>query len=184
MIIDIFFVLFLLLGIITGARKGFIHSIFSFVAFLAGIIAGLKYTDEFSLWLHDFLNIHSKYLPFIAFGLIFIVVVILLNLLSRLIEKVVNILMLGFFNRLGGVIFWSLIYVLGFSILLWFLNQVHFISPEAKVESQVYFYIEPFAPIAFSLMAKLFPFMEGLFDSIENSFEEMANHKETITALL
>lgn len=182
MIVDIFFAVFILLAIIQGARKGFVHSVISFIAFLAAIIAGLKYTDEFTVVLRDWFDSSSAWLPFFAFILIFMGVMMIVGIVGAIIDRTVKLLMLGFLNRIGGVIFQSLITVLIFSIMLWFVNQVNLISPETKAESKIYFYIEPFAPLAFNFMSNLFPFMEGMFDNIENSFEDMGRRSESITA--
>ncbi len=173
MIIDIAFAIILVWGLITGYRRGLISSLVSFLAFIAGIVAALKFTDIVSVQLRQLLAINWQYLPIISFIIIFIGVVVLMQWLANLLEKVAGFLFLGAINRLIGSLLWGIIFVLVFSTVLWFLNQSHLISPELKAESRTFHYVEPLTGIVFGYLGEFLPILEGLFESLEELFREI-----------
>jgi membrane protein required for colicin V production len=115
---------FLALFIINGFRKGFIISL----ATLAALILGIYLAVHFSNLIQDILqkNFHPSqtWLPILSFILTFLVVVILVLIVAKLAEKVMDVVGMGFINKLAGallglvkgVIFASIILYIIFSI--------------------------------------------------------------------
>jgi len=174
MVIDILFALFLVAGFISGYRKGIVHSIFAVLALFFGLMVALRFSHDLAVVLYEWFNTGSALIPFIAFLLLFIGVCIVLRVLSWLVEKVLNLVFLGFFNQLAGGILWLVIMTLIFSTVLWFFNQMNFISPEVKAGSFTYNYLITLAPLVIDFTGDLMPFIEGIFDAFENLFEEQA----------
>lgn len=173
MIIDIAFAIIVVWGLFVGYSRGLISSLVSFLAFIIGIVVALKFTHLVAGYMHELLAINAQYLPILSFLLIFIGVIVLMNILSRLLEKIAGFLFLGMLNRLIGALLWGIIFVLGFSTVLWFLNQTHMISPELKAQSRTFHYIEPLTGIVFGYLSQFMPVLEGLFESIEELFRDI-----------
>ena len=76
MLIDFAFAALLILAIIKGYQKGLIIAIFSIIAFIVGLAAALKLSTVVAAYLKDSISISAKWLPFIAFALVFFIVVI------------------------------------------------------------------------------------------------------------
>ena len=121
-------------------------------------------------------------MPLIAFVLLFILVVLFFRLGSYLIEKFAETLYLGTVNRVLGGVLWCLILTLIFSTLLWFLNEIQFITADDKTASRTYAYVQPIAPILFSGISNLIPFFEGIFEALENLIKDLGNGNKTLTA--
>jgi len=68
--------------------------------------------------LNDLFDIDQKYVAVIAFILTFIVVLFLVLAVGKVLEKFVNILLLGFLNKLTGAVFGILKGALLLSILI------------------------------------------------------------------
>ncbi len=71
-----------------------------------------------------YLKVGKKYLSLIAFVLTFILVVIGVVTLGRILEKFIDILLLGFLNKLAGAVFGVLKGMLVLSLLLMLLNYI------------------------------------------------------------
>ena len=95
MIIDLAFLVMLLFAIIKGLQKGLIIGIFSLIAFIVGLAAALKLSSVVASYLHESTTISSKWLPVISFILVFVLVVALVGLGARLLEKTAEAMMLG-----------------------------------------------------------------------------------------
>lgn len=169
MAIDIIYLLFLGLFMIRGYNKGFVVALFSFVAIILGVMGALKLSGSVSRLLFR----DSQWAPFVTYMLIFILIVWLVRLGARLIEKSFEAVALGFINKLSGALLYGLIVSFVFSSLLWLLNQMGMIKPESQADSKVYALLEPFAPGLFSLIGKLFPFAQDIFRDLGHFFDDL-----------
>lgn len=101
MLIDLLFVILLVLAVIKGFQRGLIVGIFSFVAILVGLAAAIKLSAVVAGYIGESVRISDQWLPVISFAVVFIAVVLLVRLGANLLEKTVEIGMLGWLNRLG-----------------------------------------------------------------------------------
>src|SRR5262249_27350250 len=138
MIIDIIFVVLMLFAIIQGYRRGLIVAVFSFVAVLVGLAAALKLSTVVAGYIGQAVKVADRWLPVISFIVVFIVVVILVRLGARAIQRLTEALMLGWLNKLGGILLYAAIYTTVFSILLFYANQLKLIRPETIRASSTY----------------------------------------------
>lgn len=173
MIIDIIFLMLMLLACVKGYSKGLIVALFSVLAFIAGLAAALKLSVYATEKLSGTFNSAGKWLPLISFVLVFLVVVILVNLVAKLIQKSVEMLMLGLVNRVGGMILFVLFYCILLSILLFYAVQLRIISAETVKASVVYPYIEPLAPKLMHALGSIIPWFKDMFEQLKEFFGKM-----------
>src|SRR5205823_2443219 len=143
MIIDIAFAIILVLAIFKGLSKGFIIGIFSLVAFVIGLAAALKLSAVVAGWLENKVTGFTRWLPLLSFILVFIAVILLVNLLARMIKKTFQLAMLGWLDKLGGMVLYIVIYTIVFSIFLFFAERLNLISQETIAGSATYSYVSP-----------------------------------------
>ena len=79
MLIDLAFGVLMVLAIFKGYQKGFVIAVFSLLAFIIGLAAALKLSTVVAAYLHDSTSISVRWLPLVAFLLVFLVVVILVT---------------------------------------------------------------------------------------------------------
>src|SRR5688572_17713886 len=132
MLLDVIAIALLILAVYKGLRKGLIVALFSFIAFIVGLAAALKLSALAAGYIGETISISEKWLPVIAFILVFLIVVLLIRLGVKLIEKFVQVALLGWLNRLGGVFFYILIYFFIYSILLFYGAQLGLIKSETR----------------------------------------------------
>src|ERR1700761_91527 len=114
--IDVLFCILLLLAIYKGYSKGLIVAVFSFFALIAGLAAALKLSALVAGWLRSGTNISVAWLPFIAFALVMIVVILLMRLAARLLQKSVEFMLMGWANRIGGILLYAIVYTMVYSV--------------------------------------------------------------------
>lgn len=174
-IIDIILIVPLLWSAYKGFTKGFIIELSS----LAALILGVYIAYHFSGYAQDLLiknfDIASQYLQIASFALTFVVVVILIILLGKILEKFVNILSLGFIDKLAGALFGILKMGFILSVLLIIIENFdtknNLITKENKKESFLYEYVEPFS-------SKIIPKMKKLMDS--STFDKINKEKDKL----
>jgi len=175
MLIDLVFAALMVIAVIKGYRKGLIIAVFSIIAFVIGLAAALKLSAAVAEYLKDSVSISSKWLPFIAFAVVFITVVILVRLGARLIEKAFQLVLLGWLNRIGGIVVYVVLYIIILSIFLFYAEKLHLVQPSAIQSSQTYSFIQPWGPKVIDGFGKIIPIFKDMFTELESFFNGVSN---------
>jgi len=174
MLIDIIFAIIIVLAVIKGFQKGLIVALFSFVAFFIGLAAALKLSALVAGYLGKSVNISNQWLPIISFAVVFIIVIILVRLGAKMIEKSVQAVMLGWLNRVGGIIFFLAIYITIFSVLLFYAVQLNLLQPETISKSVSYQYVQPWGPKVINAFGQVIPIFKDMFAQLEEFFGRLS----------
>src|ERR1700730_8480874 len=124
MFIDIIFVILMLMALFKGLSRGLVVAVFSFLAFFIGLAAAIKLSVVVALHLQDNINVTGKWLPVISFLIVFLLVAFLVRLGAKWVERTIEFAWLGWLNRLLGVLFYAVLYIIIFSILLFYATQI------------------------------------------------------------
>jgi membrane protein required for colicin V production len=174
MLIDLLFLLLLLLAIVKGYRRGLIVGIFSFVAIIIGLAAAIKLSAVVAGYIGDAVKVSDRWLPIVSFIVVFIGVVLLIRLGANLIQKTVEVAMMGWANRLGGIILYILIYTIVYSVILFYAGQVGLIRKATIDASVCYNYIQPWGPRVIDGFAAIIPVFKNMFGELEAFFDGIA----------
>ena len=175
MLIDVVAFILLIVAIFKGLRKGIIVAVFSFLAFIVGLAAAVKLSTAMAAYIGNNVSISQRWLPFIAFIIVFIVVALLIRLGAKLLQGGVQMVMLGWVNRIGGVVFYILIYFFILSILLFYARQLGTIKPAMMQSSVTYSFIEPFGPKMIDILGSVVPFFRDMFEELLEFFETVGD---------
>ena len=170
MFIDIIVIILLIFAIFKGLRNGLVVAIFSFLAFVIGLAAALKLSTVVAEYLGTNTNISQRWLPVLAFAIVFLIVVFLVRLGAKAIEGMLRLVMLGWLNKIGGIIFYALLYLFIFSIILFYAVQLNIFKPETLETSTTYSYIQPIGPKVISALGVILPFFKNMFAELELFF--------------
>ena len=174
MILDLILLILLILAAIKGYQRGLIVGIFSFVTIIIGLAAALKLSTVAADYIGQAIKISDTWLPILSFAVVFILVVLLIRLGANMIQKTVEISMLGWVNRLGGILFYIAIYVIVYSVVLFYAGQVRLVQPEAIEKSVTYSYIQPWGPKVIDSFASVLPIFKDMFTDLEAFFGGVA----------
>lgn len=178
MLIDVLFGILILLAVIKGWRRGLIVAVFSIIAIVVGLAAAMKLSTVVADWLKDSTNISVQWLPFLSFALVLIGVILIIRWGANLIEASLEVTLMGWINRLGGIVLYILIYTLSFSVLLFYAAQLKLLNEETVAQSAVYEKIQPLGPMVINTFGRLIPWFKDMFTELEGFFAQIAQQTQ------
>jgi membrane protein required for colicin V production len=125
------------------------------------------------LLLKNSTNISAAWLPFLSFLLVMIGVIVLVRLGARLIQSAMEMVLLGWLNKLTGVVLYAALYITIFSVLLFYAEKIHWLKPETFTASHTYAFIQPWGPKAIDLFGAVIPFFKGMFEHLSQFFDKI-----------
>ncbi len=158
-ILDIILLLCFVPALIQGFRKGFISQVISIISLILGVWMSARFANIVGNWIGQYIQGSEQVLRLVAFALIFIAVIAALTLVGKMLEGMIRLIMLGWLNRLLGVLF-SLLkagLIVGLLIMAFCsLNDTfHFVSEETLNASAIF---PPLKRLAYNV----FPYLKEL----------------------
>lgn len=158
-ILDIILLICFVPAVVQGFRKGFISQVIAIISIIAGVWLSVQFASPVTAWLAQYIQGSEQVLKVVSFAMIFIAVAAVLAILGKLIEGTVKLIMLGWLNRLLGVIF-SLIkagLIVGLVIMAFcsLNNTFNFVSEETLSQSVLF---PPLKNMAYTV----FPYLKDL----------------------
>ena len=138
-----------------GFKKGFISEL----AMLAALLLGTYAAINFSAMLGEKIGIEGEYKALIAFVITFLIVLVLMFVVGKWVEKLLEKVKLGFINQLLGFLLGAFKMALIISITFYFINQFDksktLIGEETRQKSWFYKPVEKITPFIFTTLEKL-----------------------------
>ncbi len=157
-----------------GFTKGLIIELATLIALLLGIYIAGHFSDYTADFLRNNMDFHSKYMSIISFSITFLGIVLLVMLFGKSLEKVVNVLLLSFVNKISGALFGIIKAAFVISTLIYILGtfdaEQKLISPELQKKSLLYKPVKAIAPAVFPIIKES---NVGILDRIDETI-----HKE------
>ncbi|RYZ55675.1 MAG: CvpA family protein [Sphingobacteriales bacterium] len=173
MIIDAIFLVCLLIFLVRGYHKGVVVAIFSVLALFLGVLGALKLSGTIAALLFDNGEKGGRWVPLLSYIIVFVLIVWLVRLGARFIQKSMDAVALGWINRLAGGLLYAFLVCVVFSSLLWLCNKTGMLRPETRDASYVYAYIEPLAPKVFAAAGAVLPFAKHVFEDLSGFFDNV-----------
>lgn len=166
--LDIVLLVFLVLGAYRGFKKGLFTEIIGLLAFILAIVGSFKLLHVGLTFLENQFGSFGRIGPYIAFVLIFIAVLGLVNFIGRFVKKAMDLTLLGSLDNFAGAALGVLKWAIVVSIFIWLTNTVGFLLPEETRQSSFFYPIlEPLGPKVIDLVSVLIPYGKDLIASIK-----------------
>jgi|SRR5574344_463805 membrane protein required for colicin V production len=160
--IDITILVLFVIGIIKGIKDGFIRQVAAIGGIFLGFWLAYKFSSLFCPYIIKWIpSLSEATVKIISFVIIIIAVIIAVHFLGKLIEKVITISMLGWLNKLLGIIIAiaATAFIIGLILnLVTYINNTWFtlIPAEKIAESKL------FAPLS-EIANSVFPYLKNFF---------------------
>ncbi len=174
MLIDTIFAALMAMAIYKGYSRGLIVALFSAISFIIGIAAALKLSTVVASYLGKNVNVNHQWLPIISFIIVFLIVVFLIRMGARIVEKTVKFAMLGWVNRIGGIVLYAALYMVIISVVLFYVQKINLVSQPVIDSSKTYVFIQPWGPKAIEGFGKVIPIFKNMFDELSQFFGNVA----------
>ncbi|MFT4032491.1 MAG: CvpA family protein [Siphonobacter sp.] len=169
--LDLFLLVPLAYGAYTGFQRGVLVEIISVIGFVVSIILGFKLLNEAIAFVSPYVSesIARKFLPYIGFSSIFILVIFIINRFGWLLRKSLRYTIFGSFDSMAGGVVGLFTYAFGISIFLWLLSALHINYPtkQQQTGSIIYPFLRPLAPQVMDKVADAIPKSDQLIEKVE-----------------
>lgn len=150
--LDFILILPLLYGLVRGLMRGLIGELTSIIAIVAAVVCAKLFAPEVANRFLQFVVLEMPIAEVLAYITVFLVVAISLNILGKLLKKLLHAISLGWLNRLLGAVFGTLKWALIVSVILNGVSLLDdmfgFIQPELKETSLAYEPMKSLASVA------------------------------------
>jgi len=153
-IVDIIIIVILIFAAVRGFITGLFSSVASLVAIIAGVFCAIHYSHYVEAEFQDsVLEWSSNTYKIASFAITFLVVILTILFLGKLLTKLADISSLGLLNKILGGIFgalkWSLILSVIFLLFDEFNKTIPFVEKETLEESILYSPVKSIIPTLF-----------------------------------
>ncbi|MFD2034102.1 CvpA family protein [Belliella marina] len=166
--LDITIFIILAIGAYSGYRQGLFIGIISIVAFFVAIVLAFHLMDWGAEVLATKIENLTFMLPFVAFLIIFLIVIIGIRSLAFLVKKTIDLTVLGSMDNIAGSVLGVLKTGFILSLLLWVANSFEFEFSDNMInESKLYPILQPIAPFVINLVDSYTPIINQAVESIQ-----------------
>lgn len=163
-VVDIVIVCCFLPALYFGIKNGLVKQLVALAVIYFGIKLSLRFSVPVGNWVVEHVKMSDFWAKAVSFIVIFFVVALVLNLFGKLIEKIIQISLLGWLNKLLGIAMTFCLFILLLSALVYLVdsanNILEFIPKEKLEESRFY-------PMLLNLSQEIFPRFKELFRTPE-----------------
>jgi len=157
---DLTILIFLLLALVKGYRKGFIMQLVGLAVILLAAIFGGKLAEIILPEINRFMDITPSFARALSFLIAFGLIAVVISLVGRLIEKFAEVVLLSFVNRLLGSVIavGTMMVVLSIvlNLVLMLDKRENIINSEIKQESFFFKRVEAVVPAIVPYLNKEF----------------------------
>ena len=158
-ILDAIILLCLIPAVIQGLRKGFISQVISILSIVVGVWAAARFTGIVMGWISQYITASEQIIGIVAFVLILIGVFLILGLAGKVLESIFKLTLLGWLNKLLGMVFSALKVILIIGLIFISFHTVAvssgLVNPDILHKSALY---GPISDIANSV----FPYIKNI----------------------
>ncbi len=171
MFLDIVVVCLLIMAFFKGYNKGLVSTLFSFLAIVIGLVIAFKFSALVANWLQTSTNIPTYWLPFLSFIIIVVAIIFIAKISTAIVENIFQVVLLGWFNKLCGIIVYVALYAIVISCFLFFFEKMSLLKLETLNNSVTFNFIQPIAPKVISMVGYILPLINESIHQLERFFE-------------
>jgi len=147
-------------GLYKGFTGGIIMEIARIIALIAGVYLAVRFAQELSEYLYLNSDLTNEFLPIISFALIFIVVVVLVHLFAKTIEKLAKAVALGWANKAAGAAFGMFRIAFVLSVVIMMLTRFELLTSFERGETAK-------SSFLYSPLQRLAPFIIPVLEDVD-----------------
>lgn len=152
-----------------GYQKGLFLELVALASLVVALLAALKLLDwGVALLQQQFPDLH-RFLPYMAFVLLFVASVFLVNLLGRKLQESVEKNLLGEADQVAGALAGALKWAFMISLALWISGLFGYeLGVKLVKHSWLYPFVLGIAPATFEFFAGFMPYIKHLLDTVHD----------------
>ena len=161
----------LIVAILQGIRNGLIKAILSFFSLFIGLIVAYQLAGWVANQLKQHTKIESHWLPFISFVIILLIVLFLVKWVTGLLQQTAEQLLLGWLNKIMGIVLYSFIYLTIWSAIVYFLQILGVLEAANMKDAISYSYLQKWWPYCMEKMSLWLPTIKTTITTFSSTFK-------------
>jgi membrane protein required for colicin V production len=174
MVIDIVFLLLALLAVYKGWTKGFIMAIFVFISYFVALGLALYFSGYVEGYIRSKSSTDSPWYSFLSFVLVLIGGIVAVRILGKIMERSAQVMMLGLFNRVMGMVLFGLIYFGFLAVILVYLDRFGLVGDASAKESRTHSFLMASGRWLVDQFADWMPVIKNLFNDAKEIIKQDA----------
>jgi membrane protein required for colicin V production len=158
----------LVIAILQGYKNGLIRAVVSFMSLFIGLVLAFQFAGFVAGQLKAHTKIASHFLPFISFLVVLIAVLFALRWVSAFLQQGAQWLMLGWLNKLLGIVLYAFIYFTMLSAVVYFLQLLGVIEASSMKQTYSYAYLNSWWPTVIGKIGLWLPFIKHSIATFSN----------------
>lgn len=148
-------------------------TIVGLIGFVLAIILGVYFMDPVSKMLAERLDELTFAFPVIAFLIVFVITLLIVNIAGWILKKMMDMILLGSVDSIAGAILGIVKSGFFISLFMWLSLQFDLKMPrEWRAKSEYLQYIEPLAPSVIWVLEPIFPKLKEVQKTMEEIVKE------------
>ena len=94
---------------------------------------------------------------------------------AKLIEKTFQVALLGWLNRIAGILLYAVLYLVILSIFIFYAEKLQLLRPVVIENSLTYHFIQPWGPKVMENFGKIIPVFKDMFTELGDFFNSLSN---------
>ena len=179
--LDLFVFLGVAFAAFRGYQKGLLMALFSVAGIVLGALVAFKFTTTIITqpWMEPYRD--TPWLSLLVFAILVSLTVLIVNLIGRLIQKTIEFAMLGWANRLGGIVLYVLLNLFVLSCFITLAGNVSEDWQRSMEKSSTYRYVKPIAPAVLNFAGMVSPWIKSSLKDLEELMDKPLPPIETKT---
>jgi membrane protein required for colicin V production len=161
---DVIVICLILFGAYRGYKQGFLMELFSLLAIVLGILGAFKLLGVALIFLSDRFDIDEKILPYVAFGVVFLIIVVVVTLIGKTLRLSIDKSFLGRVDEIAGSLLGAVKTLFMVSVALWIFSSLKIgFADQWSESSRLKPWVSQFAPAITEWIGEYVPVFRDLF---------------------
>lgn len=173
MFIDILCLAAAAYGFFLGFKEGIVNTVFRTLSIFIAMMAAFKFSPYMTEMLEKGFDVNNPLMFIAGFIVTFFLVLWLLRLAGDLVTQGMEVAHVNLPNQVVGGSVLAFIFVIFYSIILWFMDGAQMIEPTTKGQSYTYHYLEPLPSKTFSFLGNMKPSFQKFFQKTNQVMDDV-----------
>lgn len=173
MTIDILFLAASAWGFFLGFKEGIVNTVFRTLSIFLALMSAFKFAPYVTEVMEKSFQIYNPLMFIAGFVMTYFFTLWVLRFVGNFVTQTMEATHVNLPNQVigGGVL--AGIFVVLFSLLVWFADGAHLLSPATKIDSMSYRFLEPLPKQAFKVLGDLKPTFQKFFQETSRMMDEV-----------
>lgn len=160
-------------GFFLGFKEGLVNTVFRTLSIIIALMAAFKFSPYMTEMLEKGFDVSNPLMFIVGFIVSYFLVLWLLRLAGDLVTQGMEVAHVNLPNQVIGGSVLAFIFVVFYSIIIWFMDGANMIQPITKNQSMTYRFIEPLPDKTFSFLGNMKPVFQKFFQKTNQVMDDV-----------